>query len=55
MSCAWFIPREEIGVIFNDPENDLLRALIKEQDAKQARVDDRDLSMKIFGCYFSIV
>ncbi|KFY47087.1 hypothetical protein V494_00176 [Pseudogymnoascus sp. VKM F-4513 (FW-928)] len=33
----------------------LLRELIKEQDEKQMRVDDRDLSMKMFGCYFSIV
>lgn len=33
----------------------LLRELIKEQNAKQARVDDRDLSMRMFGCYFSIV
>lgn len=33
----------------------LLRELIKEQDMKQGRVDDRDLSMKMFGCYFSIV
>ncbi len=33
----------------------LLRELIKEQDVRQARVDDRDLSMKLFGCYFSIV
>ncbi|KAL1887602.1 hypothetical protein Sste5346_010103 [Sporothrix stenoceras] len=33
----------------------LLRQLIKEQTAKQARVDDRDLSMRLFGCYFSII
>lgn len=33
----------------------LLTHLIKEQDKKKARVDDRDLSMKLFGCYFSIV
>jgi hypothetical protein len=33
----------------------LLRELIKEQDKTQSRVDDRDLSMKLFGCYFSIV
>lgn len=33
----------------------LLRELIKEQDETQMRVDDRDLSMKMFGCYFSIV
>ncbi|OAQ63669.1 C6 finger domain-containing protein [Pochonia chlamydosporia 170] len=33
----------------------LLRELIKEQDEKNMRVDDRDLSMKMFGCYFSIV
>ena len=33
----------------------LLRELIKQQDEKQARVDDRDLSIKLFGCYFSIV
>lgn len=33
----------------------LLAELIKEQDAKGARVDDRDLSMRMFGCYFSIV
>lgn len=33
----------------------LLRELIKEQDAKKQRVDDRDLSMRMFGCYFSIV
>jgi hypothetical protein len=33
----------------------LLRELIKEQDAKKERVDDRDLSMRMFGCYFSIV
>ncbi|CAK7212832.1 hypothetical protein SBRCBS47491_001598 [Sporothrix bragantina] len=33
----------------------LLRELIKEQTAKQARVDDRDLSMRLFGCYFSII
>ncbi|KAH8880513.1 hypothetical protein GQ53DRAFT_703898, partial [Thozetella sp. PMI_491] len=33
----------------------LLRELIKEQQAQQARVDDRELSMKLFGCYFSIV
>ena len=33
----------------------LLRELIKEQDEHKARVDDRDLSMKLFGCYFSIV
>lgn len=33
----------------------LLRALIKEQDTLNERVDDRDLSMRIFGCYFSIV
>jgi hypothetical protein len=33
----------------------LLRELIKEQDETQIRVDDRDLSMKMFGCYFSIV
>ncbi|KAJ5952167.1 uncharacterized protein N7479_010580 [Penicillium vulpinum] len=33
----------------------LLRELVKEQDAKQERVDDRDLSMRMFGCYFSIV
>jgi hypothetical protein len=33
----------------------LLRELIQEQDEKGMRVDDRDLSMKLFGCYFSIV
>jgi len=33
----------------------LLRELIKEQTEHHARVDDRDLSMKLFGCYFSIV
>ncbi|KJR87555.1 uncharacterized protein SPSK_01475 [Sporothrix schenckii 1099-18] len=33
----------------------LLRQLIKEQTAKGARVDDRDLSMRLFGCYFSII
>ena len=33
----------------------LLRELIKEQEQANARVDDRDLSMKMFGCYFSIV
>ncbi|CAK7199699.1 hypothetical protein SEUCBS139899_002382 [Sporothrix eucalyptigena] len=33
----------------------LLRQLIKEQNTKQARVDDRDLSMRLFGCYFSII
>ncbi|OAA60209.1 Zn(2)-C6 fungal-type DNA-binding domain protein [Niveomyces insectorum RCEF 264] len=33
----------------------LLRELIKEQQAKEARVDDRDLSMRLFGCYFSII
>jgi hypothetical protein len=33
----------------------LLRELIKKQDKSKARVDDRDLSMEMFGCYFSIV
>lgn len=33
----------------------LLVELIREQEARQARVDDRDLSMRMFGCYFSIV
>ena len=33
----------------------LLRELIKEQEVKKERVDDRDLSMRMFGCYFSIV
>ncbi|KAF2688267.1 hypothetical protein K458DRAFT_293074 [Lentithecium fluviatile CBS 122367] len=33
----------------------LLRELTKEQDARQAGIDDRDFSMKLFGCYFSIV
>jgi hypothetical protein len=33
----------------------LLRELIRVQDEQHTRVDDRDLSMKLFGCYFSIV
>lgn len=33
----------------------LLRELIKKQDEQKTRVDDRDLSMGLFGCYFSIV
>ena len=33
----------------------LLTELIKEQKSSKSRVDDRDLSMKLFGCYFSIV
>lgn len=33
----------------------LLRELIKQQDELKVRVDDRDLSMKMFNCYFSIV
>ena len=33
----------------------LLRQLVKEQRERQCRVDDRDLSLKMFGCYFSIV
>jgi hypothetical protein len=33
----------------------LLRELIKEQKKSNCRVDDRDLSLKLFGCYFSIV
>jgi hypothetical protein len=34
---------------------ELLRELIREQDEIRARVDDRDLAMKLFGCHFSIV
>jgi hypothetical protein len=33
----------------------LLQELIKRQDATGARVDDRDLSVEMFGCYFSLV
>ncbi|KAM0558109.1 hypothetical protein ACHAPJ_005276 [Fusarium lateritium] len=33
----------------------LLEALIKKQDETKCRVDDRDLAMDMFGCYFSIV
>jgi len=33
----------------------LLTKLTEEQDRKKRRVDDRDLSMKLFGCHFSIV
>ncbi|KAM0231322.1 hypothetical protein ACHAP5_011117 [Fusarium lateritium] len=33
----------------------LLEALIKKQDETDCRVDDRDLAMDMFGCYFSIV
>lgn len=33
----------------------LLKELIKEQNETKTRVDDRQLSMKMFGCYFSIV
>ncbi|KAF4969433.1 hypothetical protein FSARC_3364 [Fusarium sarcochroum] len=33
----------------------LLEALIKKQDEAKCRVDDRDLAMDMFGCYFSIV
>ncbi|KAL2839427.1 hypothetical protein BJX68DRAFT_272110 [Aspergillus pseudodeflectus] len=33
----------------------LLEELIQQQDQTAARVDDRDLSMKMFGCYFCIV
>lgn len=33
----------------------LLRELVKRQEIKGARVDDRMLSMEMFGCHFSIV
>lgn len=33
----------------------LLRELIKRQEETKARVDDRDLSIEMFGCYFSLV
>ncbi|KAJ0412952.1 hypothetical protein BJY00DRAFT_320280 [Aspergillus carlsbadensis] len=33
----------------------LLKALVEQQDKTAGRVDDRDLSMKMFGCYFCIV
>ncbi|KAK5054696.1 hypothetical protein LTR84_001588 [Exophiala bonariae] len=33
----------------------LLKELVKEQNECNARVDDRQLSIKMFGCYFSIV
>ncbi|KAK5047304.1 hypothetical protein LTR84_006826 [Exophiala bonariae] len=33
----------------------LLTRLTEEQDKKKRRVDDRELSMKLFGCHFSIV
>ncbi|KAL2793650.1 hypothetical protein BJX66DRAFT_338547 [Aspergillus keveii] len=33
----------------------LLKELVEQQDRTAARVDDRDLSMKMFGCYFCIV
>ena len=33
----------------------LLRELIKEQDRRGTRVDNRDPSIKLFGCYFSII
>ncbi|KAJ0418921.1 hypothetical protein BJY00DRAFT_314597 [Aspergillus carlsbadensis] len=33
----------------------LLRELVGQQAKSGARVDDRDLSMKLFGCYFSFV
>jgi hypothetical protein len=33
----------------------LLRELVEQQANLGARVDDRDLSMKLFGCYFSFV
>lgn len=33
----------------------LLKELIKEQNESNARVDDRQLSVQMFGCYFSLV
>lgn len=33
----------------------LLQTLISRQTALKSRVDDRDLAMELFGCYFSIV
>ncbi|KEF58854.1 uncharacterized protein A1O9_03697 [Exophiala aquamarina CBS 119918] len=33
----------------------LLRELIKRQEDTKARVDDRDLSVELFGCYFSLM
>ncbi|KAL2852231.1 hypothetical protein BJX68DRAFT_235104 [Aspergillus pseudodeflectus] len=33
----------------------LLKEVVKQQDTSAARVDDRDLSMKIFGCYFCLI
>ncbi|TAQ90327.1 hypothetical protein B7494_g1345 [Chlorociboria aeruginascens] len=33
----------------------LLRELIRRQCARNCRVDDKDLSMELFGCYFSII
>ncbi|KAF5023559.1 hypothetical protein F66182_4372 [Fusarium sp. NRRL 66182] len=33
----------------------LLEALIRKQEETGCRVDDRDLAMDMFGCYFSIV
>ncbi|KAL4861567.1 hypothetical protein BDV12DRAFT_203887 [Aspergillus spectabilis] len=33
----------------------LLRELVNQQTSLGARVDDRDLSMKLFGCHFSFV
>jgi hypothetical protein len=33
----------------------LLESLIRKQEEMGCRVDDRDLAMQMFGCYFSIV
>ena len=33
----------------------LLKELIARQGASKSRVDDKELSMELFGCHFSII